>query len=100
MGVTGCGTPPADETRYNGPGPFDAKTMVPPAFHVPVFPEGASHTTCEATPETSIALSFRAAKKPTERLSGDQNGEEAPSVPGRGRSANASNECIQREVMP
>src|SRR5262245_22212625 len=48
----------------------------------------------------SIRLSLLSAKKPIERLSGDQNGYDAPSVPGRGRIVTASSGRDQSCVLP
>ena len=45
---------------------------------------------CATPVPTSIRRIRPSRKKPTERLSGDQNGNVAPSVPGSGREVNAS----------
>src|SRR5262249_7767964 len=52
-----------------------ANRMTPSLFHVPPpMGAGASQTVWDGPPETSPFLSFPSSKKPTERLSGDQNG--------------------------
>ena len=48
-------------------------------------PIGASQIVCGAPPSTPTRFIFPAAKKPSERLSGDQKGFEAPSLPATGR---------------
>src|SRR2546425_10815460 len=59
-----------------------ANTIVPSRFHVPPQrPIGASHRIRTAALPTSTMLSFPSAKKPMRRLSGDQKGNIAPSVP-------------------
>ena len=42
---------------------------------------GAVHTVCDGPPDTSIFLSSFLTEKPMNRLSGDQNGDDEPSVP-------------------
>ena len=67
-----------------------AKRMTPRAFHVPAPPYGAGQTTVGEPPDTSMVLSWPSAKKPTNRLSGDQKGSDAPSVPESGCAESAS----------
>jgi hypothetical protein len=50
----------------------------------------ASQIVCGAPPSTATRVIFPPAKKPSERLSGDQNGFEAPSLPATGRSVGES----------
>src|SRR6202023_755269 len=76
--------PPADETRMSEPRPDGENTMMPSRFQVPPRPFRAMHTVWAGPPEASILLSVPAAKKPRYRLSGDQNGNEASSVPASG----------------
>jgi hypothetical protein len=57
--------------------------MVPSAFQVPPRPFGASASTCGAASPMSMRFSLPAPKNPIDRLSGAQNGNDAPSVPGR-----------------
>ena len=66
--------PPVADTRFS-PNPPSQKTITPSRFQVPpdLAPE-TSHTVCTGPPETSIFLSLPPAKKPIDRLSGDQKG--------------------------
>ena len=57
------------------------KMIVPSAFQLPPRPSDASQILTGAPPPMSRRFNFPSAKKATERLSGDQNGCEAPSVP-------------------
>ena len=59
-------------------------------LHVPPFGFGAIASACADPPSTSIRFSAPSAKNPTDRLSGDQNGSRAFSVPGNGRADVAS----------
>ena len=56
-------------------------TMTPSAFQVPPARFGALQIICTAPPVTLIFLIRPPEKKAISRLSGDQKGEEAPSVP-------------------
>src|SRR4029077_10609526 len=67
---------------------------VPPTLSV------ASHKVMGGPPETSIFLSFPPAKKPRKRLSGDQKGDEAPSVPAIACAVSASSERTHRRFLP
>ncbi len=64
--------------------------MISSPFQVPPRPAGAS-ARCRGNPP-SMSVRFRApsAKKPTERLFGDQKGNKAPSVPASERSSPVS----------
>ena len=70
--------------------------MMPSTLHVPP-PKGvvASHNTVGTPPDTSTFFSFPSAKKPTNRLSGDQNSDVAPSVPASGRADGESSSRIR-----
>src|SRR2546428_13580387 len=59
--------------------------IVPSRFHAPPRPPGASARICTAPRSTSIRFIFPSAKNPTDWLSGDQKGSEAPSVPAKAR---------------
>src|SRR5262249_42741566 len=48
-------------------------------------------STCGAPPAMSMRFSLPSAKNPTDALSGDQNGYDAPSVPGSSCAATESN---------
>ena len=63
--------------------------MLPSACQVPPRPAGARASVCGAPPPRSMRFIVPAAKKPTERPSGDQNGYVAPSVPPSGLAAEA-----------
>src|SRR5215813_8490733 len=64
---------------------FGTNIIVPSRFHAPPRPDGASARICTEPRSTSTRFSFPSAKKPTNWLSGDQKGIDAPSVPGKGR---------------
>src|SRR5690242_14966989 len=66
--------PPDDETRESGAFTEDANTMSPVWFQVPPRPSEASQITNAGPLVGSIFFSFPPAKKPMNRLSGDQNG--------------------------
>src|SRR5262249_16355536 len=84
--VTSVGTPPAVETRRMIPAPLPPKTITPSLLQVPVPTAwGAVHNVCGGPPDTSIFLSSFLIEKPRNRLSGDQNGDDEPSVPCRWR---------------
>src|SRR5262249_13227880 len=78
-----CGMPPADATRCSGPLGAGAKTMMLSRFQAPPRPLVASHKTTGGPPAMFTFFSCPLAKKATYRLSGDQNGNEADSVPGK-----------------
>ena len=75
---------------------------------VPSRPHAGTPSICAAQmvragpPETSIFLSSPAplAKKPMNRLSGDQNGDTAPSVPASGCAVSDPSERIQSCCWP
>jgi hypothetical protein len=56
--------------------------MVPSGPHAAVVPASAYVTVCAEPPRASMRFSSLFMKKPIERLSDDQNGRRAPSVPG------------------
>src|SRR5262249_12281153 len=85
--VIGIASPPAARMRYKEDTTRGAKIIVPFAFHDPPSPLAGVANTCGTPPEISIRFSARSAKKPRARLSGDQKGKLAPSVPGIGRAA-------------
>src|SRR5262245_59035977 len=87
--MTGTGVPLFAPTWYRlGLSPR-LNTIVSFVPHVPTLhgPNGASQIVRAAPPSTGIRFIFPAAKKPSERLSGDQKGFEAPSVPATSRSS-------------
>ena len=79
--VMGEGGPPAAETWKIPPAPVGSKTITPAWLHDPPRGLSASHSVKAFLRQPSIFLSFPSAKKATVLLSGDQNGNIAPSVP-------------------
>ncbi len=61
---------------------------------------GVSHSVTAGPPATSIFLSLPSAKNPRDRLSGDQKGEEAPSVPGSSCAVSVSSARTHRRLPP
>src|SRR5678816_3345108 len=75
-------SPPSQEMRKIGPPGFVEKTIVPSLFHAPPRGAGATDTNVFTDPPSMLMnLSLLSAKNPMDRLSGDQNGDVAPSVP-------------------
>src|SRR5262245_52871329 len=61
--------------------------MTPARLQDPPVPRWEFASTRTEPPSTSIRFNLLSAKNPIDRLSGDQNGNWAPSVPGSGRAA-------------
>src|SRR5205085_11933617 len=80
--IIGAASPPVASTRCSPPLPRPAKTITSSLFQVPppTF-RGLLQSVIGGPPEASIFLSLPSAKKPIDRLSGDQKGYAAPSVP-------------------
>src|SRR5262249_10178648 len=100
--VAAVGVPPDAATFMSGPPAVERlKTITPVGHHAadPLAP-AVSHTVAGGPPVTSIFLSFPSAKNPTKRLSGDQNGRWAPSVPASGCAATASSERTTSSDLP
>ena len=76
------------------------KRIVPSAFHVPPCPRGTSARVRSVPPSTSTRCSFSHGEEPNERLSGDQNGNCAPSVPTSDRVATESIDRSHSRVRP
>src|SRR3954467_1845661 len=74
--------------------------MIPPGLHVPPRYSAAADNVSAGPPPTSIFLSFPSAKNPIDRLSGDQNGPAAPSVPGSSCGATLSSDRMNRRLRP
>src|SRR5262245_51659264 len=75
--------------------------MVPSGPHDPPrISLAAAQTTIGGPPDASIFLSSPPAKNARERLSGDQNGEDASSVPRSTRGAKVPSDRIQRNARP
>src|SRR5579862_5447648 len=90
--VTAAGVPPLALTWRMGEIGPDENIMVP-GPHDPPRPRGASQMTVGESPVKSTVFTLASAKKPSERLSGDQKGKIASSVP---ESERASSEFIGR----
>src|SRR2546428_9089174 len=98
--VTPLGVPPAADICCSAPALSGAKTITPSRFQAPPRAKGASQSVSAGPPAASIFLSFPSAKNPTKRLSGDQNGNEAPSVPVSACAESPSRERTQRISLP
>src|SRR5579863_554194 len=85
--IAGDGVPPADGMRNKGVLGAGVNRIVPSDPQAPPRGWGASARVCTAPPLASMILSFPWAKNPRLRLSGDQNGELASSVPANGCAA-------------
>jgi hypothetical protein len=84
--VIGVASPPLAETRAIGPWLLEANTITPLVDHAPPRASGASHKTTGEPESMAILRSLPDEKKPTVRLSGDQNGSDPLSVPGSTRA--------------
>src|SRR3989442_14547336 len=82
--VVAVATPPESETLKIVSERNGAKRITPSGDQLPPLPPGASAMVCAGPPPASIFLSLPPAKNATKRLSGDQNGNAASSVPARG----------------
>src|SRR5579863_9833106 len=100
MVVKAEGVPPLALIRSKGEiGPAENR-ITSSGPHVAPRPSVASQTTCAAPPLRSIVFSLVSAKNPTERLSGDQNGNIAPAVPASMRASNVFVGRTQSAVLP
>ena len=77
-----------------------SKRMTPSGLQDPSAPVGASQIFCGGPPEMSTFFSLPSAKKPRNRLSGDQNGRVVPSVPARGCATSALSGRTQMRLFP
>ena len=98
--VTETGVPPLTLTRIRGVCVPAENTITPPGPQAPPRPNGASAITCAEPPFKSTVFNFPSAKNPSERLSGDQKGKIAFSVPGTTRTTSESMGRTQIEVLP
>src|SRR6185295_15756817 len=100
MAVTSVGIPPAAETRRSGPLGLPPNTITLSLLQAPV-PTAACdvHRVCGGPPATSIFLRSVPTENPRNRLSGDQNGEDEPSVPGNCRHWSVSRSRIHRPAF-
>src|SRR5260370_7641135 len=75
--------------------------MIPPSrFQVAPRGTAALHKVCAGPPVTSIFFSLPPAKNPMKRLSGDQKGRVASSVPESGCALIESSGRIHKRVFP
>src|SRR5512132_2932061 len=75
--------------------------ITPLAFQEPPQPSPrASHTVCTGPPAAAILLILPPAKNPMERLSADQKGELASSVPASGCAVTDSRARTHRTTLP
>ena len=91
--------PPAAGTR-NRPCPLTANTISPFLLQVPPRPAPASQRVNAGPPARSIFFSLPSAKNAMERLSGDQKGSTAPSVPVSARAESESRSRTQSWSLP
>src|ERR1039457_6539042 len=99
--MTGSGLPPAPVTLYTPLVASGTNRMVPSRFQLPPASfRPLSATTTAGPPGASMDFSLPPAKNPSVRLSADQNGSAAPSVPGKARAASESRERTQSMVFP
>src|SRR5262245_16878865 len=77
--ISWVGTPSAANTRLSPEGV--PNTITPSGFQAPPKLRGASQMVCAGPPPTEIFFSLPPPENPIYRLSGDQNGYAAPSVP-------------------
>src|SRR6266545_7141423 len=77
-----------------------SKRITPSGLQEPSAPVVASQIFWAGPPETSTFFNFPSAKKPRNRLSGDQKGRLVPSVPARGCAEKAFNALIQIRALP
>src|SRR5262245_56659673 len=75
---------PPDAAIRERPRVAEPTMITPSRFHVPPRATGVSASDWEEPPAMSIRYSLLPAKNPMARLSGDQNGNAAPSVPESG----------------
>src|SRR5262245_43794765 len=75
--------------------PAGANTITPSGLQEPPRPSGALAKSWMDPLSTWIRFSLPPAKKPSHRLSGDQNGSWASSVPGSGRAVTTSSDRTQ-----
>lgn len=79
--VTGRGVPPDADTLCNGDVGVGVNRISLAWFHAPVALTAADATTMGEPPAGSTVFSCPPATNAITRESGDQNGDEAPSVP-------------------
>src|SRR5512139_1046200 len=98
--VTGETGPPCAETRARPPGAA-GNTITSLAFQeAPPKVATLLTMTCVSPLDARTFFRLLSAKKPIHRLSGDQNGVLAPSVPGNGCSCSALKERSHNCLVP
>ncbi len=85
--VSVSGSPPSDETAINPEFSVAANTIVPSSAHVPPNGDGAEASIRGWPPATDTTRSSPCAKNPSDRPSGEKNGERASSEPGIARAS-------------
>ena len=98
--VAGCTAPPVASTRRSVGAVTVEKRMVPSGPHAAVDSPSAGVIACGVPPRASTRFIWPSAKNPIERLSGDQNGQRARSVPGSGRASAESSVRTQSVGWP
>src|SRR5277367_3911830 len=98
--VTATGVPPLVLTRIKGAMGLGENRITPSAPQAPPRPKMTSASDCAEPPLISIVFSLFSAKKPSDRLSGDQKGKIAPSVSASARASKAFTGRTQMEVFP
>src|ERR1700731_2833358 len=96
----GTGAPPFALTRMRGAVGDGEKRITAPGPQAPPRPSGASQIICVPSDSLSTVLSLPSAKNPRERLSGDQKGKVASSLPGRARASTVFVRRTQSAVLP
>src|SRR5262245_10553092 len=74
--------------------------ITPSRFHDPPRGTAAVHSVLTGPPVASILFSLPPAKNPMKRLSGDQNGKAASSVPASGCALKASSGRTHKRLFP
>src|SRR5207248_11513330 len=97
--VAGRGLPPDAGTCCRGPA-FGENKIIPATLQLPPRNEVVSQMIPGGPPAMSTRLSLPCAKKATERLSGDQKGYRAPSVPASSLPERESNGRSQSLSVP
>src|SRR5262249_61398999 len=92
--------PPAAGTWYRMPTGLGQNRMIPSGLHAPPRPTITSAISRAGPPLISIAFSLFGTKKPIDKLSGDQNGQDALSVPARGLASSESNARTHTIILP
>src|SRR5688500_20381933 len=84
--------PPESETREIRGTPSSVNRMTPSRFHVPPVATEARQSVTGEPPSSPTFFNLPLAKNPTKRLSGDQKGSDAPSVPSTGFASSPARE--------